>query len=382
MASRTTGQLLTTYDLMDGMRGLAAIAVMLSHARNILFLDATAELPSSWKIFYFMTGFGHEAVMIFFVLSGYWITKTVVRRSMEVGFNWPDYAIDRLSRLLIVLIPAITLGLIFDSVGRFGITTRLYLGEQGTNVLTWDVATRISLTNLVGNLLFLPSSIVEPLGSNAPLWSLANEFWYYVWFPPLYQLFRRQRPSIALGLLVPITMIAFRGLLPGFVCWLFGSLLFFGTQTPTVHTATQRTRFAGLAAVIALFIIALCLSRAHLDGRISDFAVSASFALFMFALIRSKRTYPRMLAPLCRYGAASSYSLYVVHFPLIVLLAALFFTPMHRLPPSCGLLLTFAGLGCVAIIYGYGVSAVTEANTSELRRWLKRKCLLRADAAA
>jgi len=104
-----------------------------------------------------------------------------------------------------------------------------------------------------------------------------------------------------------------------------------------------------------------------------DVVVSGSFSLLLFALIRSERTYPHSLAPLCRYGAGSSYSLYVVHFPLIVLLAALFFTPAHRLPPSAGLLLSFAGIGFVAIIYGYGVSAVTEANTSKLRRWLKGK---------
>jgi peptidoglycan/LPS O-acetylase OafA/YrhL len=105
MASRTAGRLLTAYDLMDGMRAPAAMTVLISHERNILFLDATAALSAPWKFFYFVTGFGHQAVMIFFVLSGYWITKTVTRRSAKGGFAWSDYAIGRLSRLWIVLIP-------------------------------------------------------------------------------------------------------------------------------------------------------------------------------------------------------------------------------------------------------------------------------------
>jgi hypothetical protein len=45
--------------------------------------------------------------------------------------------------------------------------------------------------------------------------------------------------------------------------------------------------------------------------------------------------------------------------------------PAHQLPPSAGLLPGFACIGFVTIIYGYGVSAMTEANTSKLRRWLK-----------
>jgi peptidoglycan/LPS O-acetylase OafA/YrhL len=131
-----------------------------------------------------------------------------------------------------------------------------------------------------------------------------------------------------------------------------------------------------LAAAILLFFGVLSLSRMpHLpiDDRIVDVAVSGSFALLLFVLIRSARTYPHWLGPLCRFGAGSSYSLYVVHFPLVVLLAALFLTPAYRLPPSGGLLLSFVGIGICTIIYAYGVSAVTEANTSKLRRWLKAK---------
>lgn len=376
MASRMAGRSLTAYDLMDGMRALAAMTVLFSHERNILFLDPTAGLSAPWTFFYFVTGFGHQAVMIFFVLSGYWITKTVARRSAEGGFAWPDYAIDRLSRLWIVLIPALLIGGVFDSIGRYGTAAPLYLGLQGTNSLTVDVGARLSLSTLAGNLVFLQGLLVEPFGSNGPLWSLANEFWYYVWFPPLYRLLRGRRPSIAASLLVLVTMVAFPSLLPGFVCWLFGSLLFYATQRPTLQTAPRRRMFVARAAAGLFFFAALCLSRTpHLpvDDAIKDVAVSGSFALLLLALIRSAGTYPHALAPLCRYGAGSSYSLYVVHFPLVVLLAALFLTPARQLPPSFGLLLSFAGIGCVAIIFGYAVSKATEANTSKLRRWIKEK---------
>lgn len=377
MTAQTAKESLSAYDLMDAMRALAAMAVLISHARNILFLDAKSELPASWKIFYFATGFGHQAVMIFFVLSGYWITKTVARRSTEGGFAWCDYAIDRLSRLWIVLIPALLIGGIFDAIGRYGIAAPIYFGVQGTNTLTYDVATRLSFINLSGNLAFLQTLVVEPFGSNGPLWSLANEFWYYIWFPSLYQLLQKWRSSIVMSLFALITMGAFSTLLPGFVCWLFGSLLYFATRRPIIRTARpQGGRQVLLVVVSCLFFGVLVLSRVPaltIDGRIQDIAISGTFTLLLFFLIQSAGTYARWLAPLCRYGAGSSYSLYVTHFPLIVLLASLFVTPSHRLPPSGELLLIFTVTVLVAIIYGYGISAVTEANTSKIRHWLKEK---------
>jgi peptidoglycan/LPS O-acetylase OafA/YrhL len=376
MTSRTAGKSLTAFDLMDATRALAAVAVLIGHIRNILFVDADAGLSAPWKIFYFATGFGHQAVMIFFVLSGYWITKTVVQRSARGSFAWSDYAIDRLSRLWVVLIPALLLGGIFDSIGRYEIAAPIYLGVQGTNTLAYDVATQLSLSNFAGSLTFVQTLLVKPFGSNGALWSLANEFWYYVWFPPLYLSLRGRRPPIATNLFVLITMAAFPALLPGFVCWLFGSLLFYATQTATIHTAPRVRMVVALAAAILLFCGVLASSRIPnlpVDGRIQDVAVSGSFALLLFVLIRSARTYPQWLTSLCRYGAGSSYSLYVVHFPLVVLLAALFVTPAHRLPPSGGLLLSFAVIAFVAIVFGYGLSVVTEANTSKLRRLLKKK---------
>ena len=35
----------------------------------------------------------------------------------------------------------------------------------------------------MGNLFFLQTIFVPPFGSNAPLWSLSFEFWYYLLFP-------------------------------------------------------------------------------------------------------------------------------------------------------------------------------------------------------
>ena len=64
---------------LDFIRWSAAMLVVVAHARHLLFVDyyllvykdPTFLHSISNKLFYFITGLGHEAVVLFFVLSGY-----------------------------------------------------------------------------------------------------------------------------------------------------------------------------------------------------------------------------------------------------------------------------------------------------------------------
>ena len=96
---------------LDLARGLAALAVMAGHLRSFLFVDY-AESPVRgilWQAFYLLTGFGHQMVMIFFVLSGFLITRQIYEATASGRWSAADYALKRASRLLIVLIPALFL---------------------------------------------------------------------------------------------------------------------------------------------------------------------------------------------------------------------------------------------------------------------------------
>jgi len=44
------------------------------------------------------------------------------------------------------------------------------------------MTTHLSLDTFLGNLMQLQTIVVSSFGSNGPLWSLANEWWYYVAF--------------------------------------------------------------------------------------------------------------------------------------------------------------------------------------------------------
>ena len=75
---------------LDLIRGVSALLVMSGHLRAALFKDF-AELgnnaSSLEKGFYFITGLGHQAVMVFFVLSGFFVGGSVLKSKNNFNFK-------------------------------------------------------------------------------------------------------------------------------------------------------------------------------------------------------------------------------------------------------------------------------------------------------
>ena len=149
-------------------------------------LFRSVDLPDAGlatSLFYAWTGLGREAVMVFFVLSGFLVGGAVMRAGP--AFDWRTYAIARLSRLWVVLVPALLLTAALDTCVASSWPSIL----SGSHYADWQsgpspqgLYAKDWLTAL-GNLLFLQTLVVPVFGTNTPLWSLANESWYYLWFP-------------------------------------------------------------------------------------------------------------------------------------------------------------------------------------------------------
>lgn len=363
------------FQWFDLLRLVAALVVVIEHARDLLWQDYTqaGAIGPFWKAIYFVTGFGHEAVMVFFILSGYWIAATVDRRRGAEDF-WPDYLIDRLSRLMIVIVPALLLGLAYDYAGIHLLHGELYSGQSGAATIREPVASRLGLEVLLGNVVFLQKLAVPPFGSNGPLWSLANEFWYYLWYPALLVSVRRRRPSILLLSLV--VGIIWPVLLPGFAVWLLGAGLYHLDRGGWLGMRVARP--AGTIALVAgMAALGASLLQARfqlLPSAVSDGIVGASFALVAAGLLLRDPKLPRWLQPIARYGSGASFSLYVSHFPMLVVLATLLGTT-GRLAPGPSALLVLLGLITAALIHGRIFAALIEGHTQQLRQWCRRRLL-------
>lgn len=355
---------------MDLLRYVAASLVVVEHLRDLTWLTwGEAALPSVlFQPVYFLTGFGSQAVSIFFVLSGFWITRAVERRVDAPNF-WRVYLTDRLSRLLVVIVPALLIGWALDAYGRFGLQSPLYLGTSGALSLRGDIAARLDAATFLGNLAFLQTILVPTFGSNGPLWSLANEFWYYVWFPALLMLVKKRR--VSLGLLALVVVAIGPHLLAGFAVWLAGSALYY--LDSRLHENRARTPLWQF--LLGAMLAGAVMSADRLGKIPAPFgfiAVGIAFAVFVWLLLGRNPLPKGWLSPLAKFGANSSYSLYVVHFPVLTLATALAM-PQGRIEPGWGSALVLALAYLALVLFAWGFSRLTEAHTPKLRKLLSPK---------
>jgi peptidoglycan/LPS O-acetylase OafA/YrhL len=169
---------------LDALRGLAAMLVLVGHMRSFLF-PSWASLAAHSPLlaaFYAVTGLAHSAVAVFFVLSDYLIGGPALGRVWAGTWSGRRYVVRRVTRLWTVLVPALALTLIWDAVGHRA-NAAAYQGAYVSLLISGPNATSPAVhgwTVVLGDLLGLQTIVVPVLGSNGPLWSLANETWYYV----------------------------------------------------------------------------------------------------------------------------------------------------------------------------------------------------------
>ena len=362
----------TTSAYLDAFRALAALSVMFSHLRAFCFVEYgyvdQIHLTALVKAFYGTTRFGHQSVMVFFVLSGFLISSSIFRKLQQGTWSWRNYAIDRSVRLYAVLIPGLVLGYAWDTLGVKAFNSSgIYsapLQPFGAMVPIND----LSLTALIGNLLFLQNRLMPVFGSNGPLWSLFNEFWYYILFPAvvfalLYAVKSRFASAFACTLIATSACWILQGQLEGFVIWFFGC----GVSVFVRYASFKARARWLLAPLICLFGIAFVSS---LRCGWADLWVGLTFAFLLYGALQLQRPIGRFLMRCFRSCADCSYSLYVLHFPLMFLVRAAFF-PRIRWQPDGRHMFYAACISVCVLGYAFALAQVTEAYTPTIRLWMR-----------
>ncbi len=362
---------------LDLMRGIAAWAVMWGHVRGNFFVDFHAlQHPDLFlKAVYFVTGFGHQAVMVFFVLSGFLISSSVFNGLVAGTWSWRDYSINRVSRLYAVLIPGLLLGFIWDKSGSsLFASTGLYTQPlRGFGALV--AQKQLTAGVFAGNLFFVQTILCPAFGSNGPLWSLANEFWYYVLFPVgLLALIGWRRGALRRAApltIAAIVLAAFLGgaMLIGFLVWMAGCVLLVAYSKLREFPRRWVAPYISVTSIILIScLVAARLGKSRMLG--TDLPVGLAFALFLFGILQIDfRVRSDAYAKLSRFFAGFSYSLYVLHFPALLFLRA--WLAPYRWRPDFRHFVFVIAIGAAVLVFAWFVSLFTENQTSALRRWMK-----------
>jgi peptidoglycan/LPS O-acetylase OafA/YrhL len=361
--------------LLDAVRGLSALAVLGEHWRLLYFVTYPEVSSHRWifAIPYLLCSAGHQAVVIFFVLSGYLVSGSVFRMFERGSWSWQRYGVHRLLRLWIVLIPGLAFAALWDQAGMYlqrPAALLLYAG-QSDHLIVPNVHLASGVGTWFGNLFFLQRIRVPTFGSDQALWSLANELWYYVLFPSgLIALRRGTRPVfriVSLVLFIAVALFVGRDLLQLFPIWLLGTLL-------AVCPAPKLKASARWIAAVMYVAIFYGLSRTTEPALIyRDYVLGVATFLFLWILLSARSRAAEQAAATrgSRTLARFSYTLYVAHMPLLVLFAALV-VPAERWQPTAGHLAVGLGIVLLVIGFSFALASVTEFKTDVVRSRVER----------
>jgi peptidoglycan/LPS O-acetylase OafA/YrhL len=319
---------------LDGLRAVAAAYVVLFH---VMVGFSAPALSGKWQFLRRVFAYGHEAVAIFIVLSGYCLMLPVVRRRprrLEAPFA------NFMRRRAIRILPPyfVALGL---SIALIAGVAPLRVGPRGT---IWDdslpgleFGTIASHLLLVHN--WFPAWKVQ---INGPLWSVATEWQIYFAFPwLLLPVWRRRGPGAALAAAAvlayaPLVLLpraadaAVTWYLLLFALGMLAAWLGFSEEAPATRANTNVPWGFVCAGAWALCVV-LSNAAASFWFRskpLTDVLVGLATATLLVHLARcaaNSQAKPGVLQrllesrPLVGLGQFS-YSLYLTHLPLVALL--------------------------------------------------------------
>lgn len=362
--------------LLDLIRGSAALLVLVSHWKILYFVNYP-EIKSHGVFFaapYVLAAAGHQAVLIFFVLSGYLIGGSIFRSIERGTWSWKAYLTHRLVRLWVVLIPGLLLGGLLDWTGLHLRLTHALYSTPNPKTHNLDIVQNLAPHVFLGNLAFLQTVVVPMFGSNGSLWSLANEFWYYLLFPLVWLAVTRNsatpvspfRRVIYLCLFLGLAWFVRSSLLELFPVWLAGTVLA-RVSPPSFGKATR------ISCALVYFVLLMLSTKIQLMPSVAQDYLLGVVTLFFFWSILSarERAHDSAFTHFSRNLSRFSYTLYVVHMPALLFLTALL--AGYRLWSPTDAIHHIMALAVLAVVlmYAWIIASLTEFHTNRVRRWVE-----------
>lgn len=338
--------------------------VVVCHSRGYNWVEwgrlPIADQTLFIKSFFAMTRAGGEWVIVFFVLSGFLVGGGVISRCLKGAFDLRLFAIDRVSRIWVPLIPALLLTL---GVAHY----------CGLPASLWD---------LFGNILALQGVLCKNFAHNEPLWSLSFEVWFYIFIGSVGVILMNHKNYRYIGFFVlGLSMIVLMKLNAYYLCcWVLGAFSLF---LVTENVSWSLFLFGIIVALFGFInsqLQADSLSMSHasyvrcLPSRsVAALIESAGIGLLIAAICKVKPSSPMMLR-VEKQGttwAAFSYTLYLTHYPILGLWEH--FVPERSPAFTAVSFAIFVAKICSCLLAGWLLYLPFEAQTPAVRAWMRRR---------
>lgn len=309
------------FEFADGLRAVAALTVAVYHATTFTgYLgDVKADLPLVGRL----VEIGNYAVPVFIVLSGFVLMLPVARTDgLELRGGFGRYIGRRAKRILPPYYAALAIFLVMIW------TIPMLNEESGT---AWDNKIPVTVGGLISHLLVVHNLSPEWIYQiDGPAWSIATEWQIYFLMPlVLLPLWRRLGPWWTTGIAIVLGVLLTR-YVPHVAAAHFWLIGLFGMGMLAAFLAVRRTRIK--AGWPALILFAIAVGWLYIDpvsaeekDMYSESLIGAAIALGLLwlaaASLDGRRTWlhhaleTRFLV----WVGLWSYSLYLIHSPLLAL---------------------------------------------------------------
>jgi peptidoglycan/LPS O-acetylase OafA/YrhL len=301
------------------MRAISALVVLASHLVQIFWLPVTGLGNPVHRL---SSTLSESAVIVFFQLSGYLVTMSICRNIDRVGtFSLSDYAASRIARIYPPLVCAILLAVgiyyLIGFAGLPGVSSPLRLPSDvyaTREILTLEPREILLALQMRGGLLVL----------NGPLWSLYIEVALYAAAGAVALGLRGgslvQRAAGLAGAVIFGAIMVRRGYAFYAAWWLLGSAFLLCQLYPLLGRLLWPTLLVLGAVILWCTPAGLAVEAARLC-----ILLVLSFLMF-FRWKWESRPLEAM--------AAFSYTLYLVHFPVLLLCYSVFLSRQSAEVPS------------------------------------------------
>ena len=309
------------YPELDAVRGFAALSVLLFHYS--LMWRAPEYFESGWRSLLYPFMAGHEAVLLFFLLSGLALAKML----SGSGHSYPRYALRRVLRIygpyLAALIVSIGGAALWQNSTGFG----RWSGK------TWSQP--VSFPLVLQHVLLLGH--YDSGQYNLSFWSLIHELRISLLFPLLYAAIRSMRPAVVLPITVLSSMFAHERaqqhtrlhdlwVTASFVGIFAGGVLIAENAEAISRWFRGLTRFErmlfGLVS-FALYCEGHRLGSVPAIWRFQEWSIVAGSAGLIVVAMNSVSTKRFLQTEVPQFLGRISYSLYLVHAAVLFALTAI-----------------------------------------------------------
>ena len=301
---------------LDSARGFSALVVVVAHTNQFIVAPVFGKWTTALGLL------AQSAVMVFFVLSGFLIGKSISGNVARHGgrFSALEYAIDRTLRIWPPLALAVAglVALAWAAPWIFPSGTADFLQLEGQTPGRSGI--EIDRKELLGALFALNGYLTDTPRSNGPLWSLSIEVGYYVAAAII---------AIPRGWWKVLSIPAIAGL--GWLAWnndqffYYAPVWWLGYGLSMLHDRGKSLPKAFLIACMAVSL--MCAAYAGHLSIVDPVPRSAWHALVAFnlligtafaALLGLILTGAVRIPAIFKGAAAYSYTLYVIHTPLLL----------------------------------------------------------------